>query len=495
MFHISDCKKYSRCPRLFHIESFADKQEYRPFVRLSEEISDLAAQKLGIGECFTGNRGDDPSAAIEAMERFEWLAKARFEYRQLRIKVPFLHKNGNGWDVYFLFAGLYPHADDMQFYCDTAWVLKGCGIQVKNWYMIHLNPDYVRGLTLDAQQLFIISTCFYNSKNNPSHDIGKAIEANLTDISAMLDEMDRCLECPVPAACRTNACAGRQKCRHYEDCFEQEAMEPDNSITTLIGARFRYDMKREGIERLKEADETRIEGTRQQYAQIRADENSDGLFVDYPALHAWLKEIRWPIAFLDFEWERFAIPPYYGMKPYDVLPFEYSVDILYEDGRREHKVYLSIGDDRKELAESLIRDIPGEGSVIAYNAEGAEKIRIRELADVFPEYADRLLAINSRMEDLQLPFESGIIYDVRMRGQWSLKVLMSMMDDPGYEDLDIRQGMDAVFEWRLLDQKDEVENREQIIENLKAYCGMDSYAMTVIFRWLTELDQKGFPDC
>jgi hypothetical protein len=140
------------------------------------------------------------------------------------------------------------------------------------------------------------------------------------------------------------------------------------------------------------------------------------------------------------------------------------------------------------MAENLLKDIPREGSVMAYNAEGAEKIRIRELADLFEDLSKPLLDINERMEDLQLPFENGVIYDVRMRGQWSLKILMSMMDDPGYHDLDIQQGMDAVFEWRHLDLSEDVENREQIIENLKAYCGMDSYAMTVVFEWLKKLD-------
>ena len=76
-----------------------------------------------------------------------------------------------------------------------------------------------------------------------------------------------------------------------------------------------------------------------------------------------------------------------------------------------------------------------------------------------------------------------------MRGQWSLKVLMSMMDDAGYNDLDIRHGMDAVFEWRRLDQDEEVEDRDKIINDLKAYCGMDSYAMTVLFRWVEKLSR------
>ena len=133
-----------------------------------------------------------------------------------------------------------------------------------------------------------------------------------------------------------------------------------------------------------------------------------------------------------------------------------------------------MGDDRLELADNLVKDIPHEGTVIAYNAEGAEKIRIRELAALFPKLREELLDINERMEDLQLPFESGTVYDVHMRGQWSLKMIMSMMDDPGYHDLDIQQGMDAVFQWRYLDLDGDIENKREIVDKLKAYCGMDS---------------------
>lgn len=488
MYHISDLKKFRRCPRLFILESKSEKQEYRPFVRLDEEISLLAAKKLGIETCFKGERGDDADQALEAMKTEEWLMKARFEHGNLRIKVPFLHRNGDGWDVYFLFAGLYPRADDMLFYCSTAWVLEGLGIRVKNWYVIHLNAGYVRGDALDHDALFIVSESFYNAKQNPTVPVAEAIRKNMRELGPDLAEMDRLLNAEIPGPVRTNACTGRTKCRYYGQCFEEEKEEEYNSIINLIGAQRRYEMKREGLLQLKDADPARIEGTRQQYAQILADQNDDGLFVDRPALHAWLETIRYPLTFIDFEWERFAIPPYRGMKPYDVLPFEYSIDVLYEDGTRYHNVYLSVGDDRLELAESLLADIPETGSVIAYNAEGAEKIRIRELADLFPALKDRLLAVNERMEDLQLPFESGVIYDVRMRGQWSLKVIMSMMDDPGYQDLDIQQGMDAVFQWRHLDLSDNIENKEEIIENLKAYCGMDSYAMAVVYSWLKEID-------
>ena len=491
MYHISDCKKYNRCPRLFVLETEAEKAEFHPYVRLDEEITDLAAEKLGVtGKVFLGARGDEAQKAMEAAETYDWLIKARFEYGGLRIKVPFLHRNETGWDLYFLFAGLYPHSDDMQFYCDTAWVLEGCGIHVTSWQVIHLNGSYVRGDSLDPQQLFIVSSCFYNNRNNPGISVEEAIRNGMNSIITPIEEMDSCLASKIPQPVRTPACTGRSKCRWYSECFPHEKQEDDNSIVTLIGSQHRFAMKREGLTRLRDADEKRIEGTRQQYAQIMADGNGTGMFVDRTALHAWLEDIRWPITFIDFEWERFAVPPYKGMKPYDVLPFEYSIDILYEDGHRDHNVWLSTGDDREDLARSMIHDIPSEGTIMAYNAEGAEKIRIRELAELLPEYRETLLSFNERMEDLQLPFESGTVYDIRMRGQWSLKVIMAMMDDPGYHDLDIQQGMDAVFEWRHLDLSEDVNNRQEIIDNLKAYCGMDSYAMTVVFRWLMEIDSS-----
>ncbi len=488
MYHISDCKKYSRCQRLFVLETESEKQEYRPYVRLDEEVTLLAKEKLGIRDCFKGERGDPFERTLQALETEEWLMKARFEYKGLRVKIPFLHRTPEGWEVYFLFAGLNPRSDDMQFYCDSAWVLKGIGLNITDWYIIHLNGSYVREEELDPDKLFIISDRFYNHKGNPSVRVDEAIASRMRDLSGDIEKMDQLLKDGAPEAVRTNACTGRSKCRHYAECFPGEKEEDDRSIIHLIGSQHRFEMKKHGLARLKDADSRLIEGTRQQYAQIKADENPDGLFVDRPALHAWLESVQFPITFIDFEWERFAIPPYAGMKPYDVLPFEYSIDILHEDGTRDHKVYLSTGDDRRDMAENLLKDIPREGSVMAYNAEGAEKIRIRELADLFEDLSKPLLDINERMEDLQLPFENGVIYDVRMRGQWSLKILMSMMDDPGYHDLDIQQGMDAVFEWRHLDLSEDVENREQIIENLKAYCGMDSYAMTVVFEWLKKLD-------
>jgi hypothetical protein len=219
MYHITDTKKYIRCPRLFVLETQAEKQEYRPYVRLDEEITALAAEKLHVsGEIFTGARGDEPQKAVNALETADWLIKARFEYGGLRIKVPFLHRTEEGWEIYFLFAGLYPHANDMHFYTSTAWVLKGCGIEPVKWHVIHLNADYVRGQQLDTEELFIISDSFYNSSNNPTKPVKETIEEAMRDMTGTIAAMDQCLENEMPAPVRTQNCTGRQKCRHIGSC-------------------------------------------------------------------------------------------------------------------------------------------------------------------------------------------------------------------------------------------------------------------------------------
>lgn len=484
MFHISDVKKYTRCPRLYFLDQQSEKREYKPFVRLDEKITDLAIQKLELKEYYLGHVGDDANKALQAMQEYEWLVKARFEYRQLRVKVPFLHRTKHGWDIYFLYNGIYPRANDIAFYTDTIWVLKNNGIQINAMYMIHLKASYVRQGDLDVKQLFVITDSFYNANNHPTQSIKDTVYQHYKDLTALLNEMEQADFNPSYIPKRTNICTGRNKCIYYDACYQEENIA-DNSILTLIASRNKYQMLQAGIQTLKDVQIDQLEGTRQQYAQVNADRNG-GLFCDHSALKSWLSHIQYPIAFLDFEWERFAIPPYDGMKPYDVLPFEYALYILEADGTMRHHVYLNIHDDRRDMAESLIKDIPSVGSVIAYNADSAEKIRIQEFADLFPDLKEPLLQMNERMQDLQLPFLSGVVYDTRMRGQWSLKAIMNLMDESAYHSLDIREGMDAVFQWRHLDHNDQLtqQEKEKIILDLKKYCGMDAYAMTVVFQWL-----------
>ena len=204
---------------------------------------------------------------------------------------------------------------------------------------------------------------------------------------------------------------------------------------------------------------------------------------------AWLSQLKPPISFLDFEWERYALPPYDGMRPLGVLPFAYSLHVQEQNRILTHTFFLSVHDDREKMIQSLLREIPAQGSVVAYNAVGAEMIRIQELAEQFPKYETALWKLNKRMIDLQVPFTSGMIYDTRLAGHWTLKKIMSLLQDKGYQNLSIHDGMEAVYQWRHLERKEQNADAEAIVADLKAYCSMDTYAMVMVLGWLEALVQ------
>ena len=71
MVHISDCKKFKRCPKYFWLSKKEPTPPFSPFVRMDEDLTGLACQKLKINEHFRGIRGDDPSLAMAALNQQE----------------------------------------------------------------------------------------------------------------------------------------------------------------------------------------------------------------------------------------------------------------------------------------------------------------------------------------------------------------------------------------------------------------------------------------
>ena len=489
-FHISDVKKMMRCPKFFWNALREEAQPFQPFARLDEAVTELACKKLGIEDYFLGQKNDTSEMTQQKLDAGQWVVKGRFEYQNLRIKLPIVHKTEEGLDVFFVFIGNYPKDDDVLYYSSNLWVMKKLGYEIHDIKIIHLNGNYVREDELDVDQLFIVSDSFYNDKGRVTKPIFNHVMSRMIDLGETLDYMQEVAISEDVPSIRTKKCVRRTKCPYYDSCFPNEKQEEDDSILTLVSSQHKYDMAKEGLRRLKDADLERVEGTRQQYAQIMASKNG-GLYVDRLPLKMWLNDnIKFPVAFLDFEWDTYAVPPYKGLKPFSVVCFEYSIHILKEDGSLTHHDFIGTQDCREEFIENLIHDIGSAGSVVAFNADGAEKIRLKELADQFPHYRKELDRICDAMVDLAMPFQLGMVYDVRMRGLYSLKVLLSVFSDSlSYQDLSIHHGMDAVYSWRMMDKK-QADNEEELKQRLSEYCGMDTYSMVVLYKWLISHAQE-----
>lgn len=490
MIHISDIKKFSRCQKLYYLsKQSTETPDYFSFFNINTSIDDSICQKLGIEIAFNGVKNDPTEKAIEAMNTYEWLKNARFQYEQLRIKVPFMHKTEEGWDLYFSSLQVTPGPEDASTFAFYVTVLKRLGIHVHEVYLVHLNKNYIREDELNHQDLWVVSNFFYNGSGNPTKHILTTIygvTTNMDEILLQMKEFDFDADLPIE---KTSKCTRRNKCMYYDECFPYVEEEPDNSILHLAASKNKFKMYDEGILYIKDADIEQVEGTRLQYAQIMAD-RLGGFFADKLALRSWFNEIACqPAIFLDFEWDTYCIPPYRGMKPLQTLPFQYSIHIL-ENDEIVHKEYIGVGDCREELIQSLMKDIPQNGKIFAYNAKGAEVLRLQELAKAFPMYQESIDNWVSRMEDLSLPFEMGMLYDVRMRGMYSLKTLNKIIHpEHTYQQLKVSHGLEAVQIHRMLAQEQDEEKIRQYREELFEYCAMDTSELLAVYKWLKDLVQ------
>lgn len=475
MYHVSDIKKFERCEKYFWLNRNLP-QSFRPFIFYNENIVELSLIKLNIDKHFEGKVGDDPELAIKAMKEYETLVNARFAYHDLRIKVSIMTRYKDGYNLYFTYSSCWPKEFESKGMADTFWVLTNLGIKINHVYAIHLNALYVRGDNLNIEELLVITEYLYNSKNKAHRKIKDLIEMSYRELDPILNMMGKALLKEEIPSIRKNACTRGNKCPYFDHCFKPVE---DDSIMNLVQSSFKGNMLADGIQKIKDVDITRMEGTRHQYAQVMAARNQ-GLYFDHYAIKSWMDDsIVYPISYLDFEWETYAYPPFKGMKPFDVLVFQYSLHVEEFDQPLKHYEYLGVKDCREAFILQLLQDIPKSGSIFVFNMEGAEKLRLIQLGNQFPKYASQLKELCDRMVDLSLPFSSGNIYDLRMAGLYSLKKLVSVFSDYRYSDLSISYGMDAVANWRLLDNLEDEEKKE--IENhLFEYCAMDTYSEYIV---------------
>jgi hypothetical protein len=207
-------------------------------------------------------------------------------------------------------------------------------------------------------------------------------------------------------------------------------------------------------------------------------------FFDADGAAADLAPLGFPAYFLDFETVNFPVPIWKGTRPYQQIPFQFSLHRLDEVGILDHSAFLDLsGDDPSgAFANILIHQCGDEGPVFVYNAP-FETTRIRELAGRFPDLAPALLAIIDRIVDL-LPIARDRYYHPSQHGSWSIKaVLPALCPDLSYDQLDgVQDGGMAVESFKeAIDPKTTQERRHHIERQLFEYCKLDTLAMVRIW--------------
>ncbi|MGH7043693.1 MAG: DUF2779 domain-containing protein, partial [Acetobacteraceae bacterium] len=215
-----------------------------------------------------------------------------------------------------------------------------------------------------------------------------------------------------------------------------------------------------------------------------------------PDLKRLLQNYGPPACYLDFEAMMPPIPLYEGTRPYQTIPFQWSLHVLAGDGTLHHREFLAdgAGDPRRRFAETLIAALSdADGPIIVYSAY--EQTRLKELAATFPDLRQPLTDITARLADL-LPIVRSAIYFPDAGFSNSIKsVGPALCPDFTYEDLeDIADGATAAaaflqFASGQLRLPEEV---ERLRTALRVYCQRDTLAMVEVHRALMRL--AGYPN-
>lgn len=213
--------------------------------------------------------------------------------------------------------------------------------------------------------------------------------------------------------------------------------------------------------------------------------------IDEVSIKGFLNKLEYPLYFLDYETMSGLIPYFDGHRPYQQVPFQYSLHILKSpEAKLQQKEYLHRykSDPSLPLTEQLVQDIGDKGSVIVWY-EGFEKARNSELGEMLPKYRNAMEAINNRIVDLIIPFKKKWYYDPRFNGKASIKsVLPVLCPELSYSNLDIQEGGSAQRLWMeaILDDS-RAEDKDKILDDLFEYCKLDTLAMVEIYNRLKEL--------
>lgn len=448
--------------------------------RSGHEIGNLA-QKLfpgGVEVPYDGLTHPEQLAMTKKLldEGRETIYEATFEHDGVFVKVDILHLGAAGWEILEVkgAAEVKEH-----YYFDAAiqlFVLAGAGLKIAKVAIVYVDNRYTRRGDIEVQKLFkIVDVTAEVREMQPN------IAPELADMRAMLAE-------EMPAIDIGPHCSDPYDCAFHSHCWQHI---PEDSVFTVgrLYASKQFDLYRQGIVRqsdipanmLSEKQRHQVESTLKQSDTLKKKE-----------VRQFLDALRYPLCYLDFETVNPAIPLFDESRPFQLIPFQYSLHVQPSEGAAlvHHEFLARPGvDPREELTRTLLEQIPEGASVIAWY-ESFEKSRLRELAQHLPHYAARIDRLLDSFHDPIKLFQARSVYLWQQKGSSSIKdVLPLLVPELTYEGMEVADGGMAMSAYHDMCNTQDPQVVARIRKALLEYCGLDTMAMVRIVEKLREMAQ------
>lgn len=449
--------------------------------------ADAAAQNLFSGGILINavemQAVQDTKAAID--EGKTTLFQAAFSSDVFYIRADVLQYNESleGWELFEVKASNDIKRKEPNHYVnDLAFqktVIEQSGLNIVKASVIHLNRNYRRQGQIDYQELFVIEDI-----NDEVVDAQEHVQQQMQDMKIYLSDEKEEKGCE---------CLYRGRNAQCTTFVYSNPNTPEYSVHDInrIGSSKKVleDWIDRGVYAIDDIDNPeQLRGAKK--AQYNAYISGKPV-IKKDKIKEELSKLKFPLQFFDYEGFVSAIPKFDGFGAYEQVPFQYSLHVLEKDGTLTHKEFLITepqSDITGWLAKQLTADIDPAGTVIAWYVP-YEQGRNKKLASLHPEHADFFESVNANMFDLMHIFSKNMYVDAAFKGSSSIKkVLPVLVSDLTYENMNIAKGDQASERWeRMIADSTPKEEKEQIAQDLLAYCKLDTLAMVRIYEKLNDI--------
>ena len=259
-------------------------------------------------------------------------------------------------------------------------VLRNARVPVDRVLLAHVDARFVLRRDGDYDGLIL------------EQDVTSEVEEALPGIAESAVELQRVMgQRTRPVVMMGPQCTDPYECPFIERCGAERGRLPDYPIGLLPrGAKAAAALTAAGYADLREVPAELLTGAVHQ--RVHQATVTGEVYFDSTATVS-LRELTYPMAYLDFETIGLAVPAIIGTRPYEQLPFQFSVHVEESATDLRHAEFIAIESfgDFEAMAQALVAAVPEVGPVFAYNAP-FERAVLDDLAGRVPAHAAGLRA-------------------------------------------------------------------------------------------------------
>jgi len=249
-------------------------------------------------------------------------------------------------------------------------VYEQAGLKIRKCFLMVVNNEYVRKGEIDFKKLM------------KTEDITDKVNKKIIGIEQRIINIFKIINSKkIPKVAIGNHCKHPYECP-LTSCWD---FIPAGSVFDLYyGGKKSFELYEKDIQLLKDIPPEFKLSKEQQKIQINATKTGKP-HINKENIKKFLKKLKYPIYYFDFETIGTALPLFDNSHPYQQIPFQYSLHIQEKPGGEvKHVGFLAKGDEdpRPELLKSLKENLGDKGTILVYY-ESFEKSVLKKLEMIF----------------------------------------------------------------------------------------------------------------